>query len=101
MREVLRLSIPEITPMPDGEWLAWTPDGRHVLFAKRRDEATELWRIPVEGGEPENLGMTMGRIEHLSIHPDGRRIAFTGPGPSPGAKVWVMEDFLPKSTASR
>ena len=79
----------------------WTPDGGHLLFAKRRNEATELWRIPVEGGEPENLGLAMGKIEHLSIHPDGRRIAFTGPGPSSGDEVWVMENILPTSTVSR
>jgi hypothetical protein len=43
----------------------------------------------------------MKKIDDLSIHPDGHRIAFTGPGPNPGAKVWAMENFLPTSTASR
>jgi len=78
--------------------LAWTPDGRHLLFGKRKDKATELWRISVEGGEPQNLGLAMRNIEHLSIHPDGR-ITFTGPGSGRGAEVWVMENILP--TASR
>ena len=100
-QELHRLPKEEIPPWPDGMWLVWTPDGGHLLFARRRDEATELWRISVDGGEPENLGLAMGKIEHLSIHPDGRRIAFTGPGPTLGDEVWVMENVVPTSTASR
>ena len=44
--------------------LGWTRDGRHVLFTKREtafgfggDKPTELWRIPVDGGEPQKLGL--------------------------------------------
>ena len=83
--------------------LAWTPDGRYLLFGKwnAEEKGTELWRIPAEGGEPQSLGLTMKKMECLSIHPDGRRIAFTGPGPTPGDEVWVMEDILAKFTASR
>jgi hypothetical protein len=38
-------------------------------------------------------------MTHLRVHPDGRQIVFTGqihPGKS---EVWVMENFLPESTA--
>jgi Tol biopolymer transport system component len=99
-REVLRLPKSEKPPFPNGAWPAWTPDGRHLLFARRKDEATELWRIPVQGGEPENLGLTMKKIEYLSVRPDGHRIVFTGPGPRPGNEVWAIENFLPTSTAA-
>ncbi|MFC1717267.1 TolB family protein, partial [Candidatus Poribacteria bacterium] len=80
--------------------LVWTPDGRYLLFGNW-DKGAQLWRIPVEGGEPENLGLTMGRIEHLDVHPDGHRIAFTGPGLTRDPEVWVMENILPTSTANR
>ncbi|MFC1718588.1 hypothetical protein ACFL6S_33340, partial [Candidatus Poribacteria bacterium] len=91
-REVLRLRI---LGRP-----VWTSDGRHLLFfGSPKDEATGLWRIAVEGGEPQNLGLTMKHS--LSLHPDGRRIAFTAPGSGHGAEVWAMENFLPTSTASR
>ncbi len=79
----------------------WVIITRQVLFTRRKDEATELWRIPAEGGEPQNLGLTMRKIEHLSLHSDGRRIVFTGPGPRPGNEVWAMENILSTSTASR
>jgi RNA polymerase sigma factor (sigma-70 family) len=101
-REVLRLPEAEIPRYPDRRsWFVWTPDGRHLLFPKLKDEAIELWRIPVQGGEPENLGLTMKKIEYLSVHPDGHRIAFTGPGSGRGPAVWVMENILPTSTANR
>ncbi|MFC1719372.1 hypothetical protein ACFL6S_37325, partial [Candidatus Poribacteria bacterium] len=86
--------------------LTWTPDGRYLLFGKwskwtAKEKIIELWRISVEGGKPQKLDLAIGKIEHLSIHPDGHRIAFTGPGQTPGAEVWLMENILPKSTASR
>jgi Tol biopolymer transport system component len=83
--------------------LVWTPDGRYLLFAKwnKEDKMVELRRTSVEGGEPQSLGLTMKKIEHLSIHPDGRRITFTGPGLKRGPEVWIMENILPTSTASR
>jgi Tol biopolymer transport system component len=98
-RETVRLPKEEIA---GGRGLTWTPDGRYLLFLGNPDEAKglcELWRIPVEGGEPQDLGLTMKLHTVLSIHPDGRRIAFTGPGPRSGAEVWAVENFLPGSTA--
>lgn len=83
---------------------AWTPTGREILFAKgldyrKQDKKCELWMIPAEGGEARNLGLTIDRIFNLSIHPDGKRIAFTSGTPS--AEVWVMENFLPEDTKGK
>ena len=98
----IRELLPE-TEFSERTGLLWTPDGRYLIFGKwnEKDKKMELWRISVEGGEPENIGLAMGKIEHLSIHPDGHRIAFTGPGLGRGPEVWVMENILSKSTASR
>jgi len=87
-----------------GWGLTWTPDGRHLLFlGKSENGLCELRRIPVKGGEPQNLGLKI--IPHigvrLSFHPDGRRIAFTGPGSGHGGEVWAMENFLPRFTADK
>ena len=100
-REILRLPLREDPLHPGGSWLAWTPDGRHLLFDKRTDEGSELWRVPVKGGEPQNLGLTMRSMNRLSFHPDGRRITFTGPGFGRGTEVYALENILPKSTASK
>ena len=101
-REIARLRKEEIA---EGRGLVWTPDGRHLLFyGEPKDKATglsELWRIPSQGGEPQNLGLAMQFYMPLSFHPDGRRIVFTGPGPRPGGEVWAMENFLPGLTADK
>ncbi len=79
-----------------GVGLSWTPDGRHVVVGgpDAGDKPDELWRIPVGGGEPRKLNLVV-KVSNLSLHPDGRRIAFTGPDPQGGQEVWVMENFLP------
>ncbi len=98
-RELLRLQDPAgIIP------LAWTPDGRHLLFAKRdstrsQERMFELWRIAVEGGAPQKLELAMERLRDLRIHPDGRRLAFTAGAYK--AEVWVMEHFLPENDGTQ
>jgi Tol biopolymer transport system component len=82
--------------------LAWTPDGLGLLFAQRAssaDSKADLWLIPVRGGEPRKLELTAEGLRDVSIHPDGRHIAFTA---TQGRyEVWVMENFLPAVTASK
>jgi Tol biopolymer transport system component len=87
-----------------GRSITWTPDGKYILFvisppgnSLRQPEQNKcsLWRIPIDGGEPEKLGLEMNYISHFSIHPDGQHIAlFTITDKL--AEVWVMENFLPE-----
>jgi dipeptidyl aminopeptidase/acylaminoacyl peptidase len=104
-RELYRLDEGEVF----GRSIAWTPDGKYILFvirplgnAVRQPEQNKcsLWRIPVEGGEPEKLGLEMNNIEHLSVHPDGQHIAFFTITDKL-AEVWVMENFLPELKAEQ
>ena len=84
--------------------LAWTPDGCFILFSSmdRSEDKCELMRVPAEGGEPEKLGVSMYNISYLSIHPDGRKIAFSAMGQTKKpAEIWVMENFLPKDKAQK
>jgi len=89
-REVLRLEGEGISAF------AWTSDGRWLYFAKMKfnEPKSELWRVSVEGGKPQKLGLEMEQLNYLSIHPDGRQIAFYAGNES--AEIWVMENFLPK-----
>ena len=82
--------------------VAWAPDSQSVLFVKQPspgDSRTELWRIPVQGGEPRRLDLTAENMRELRIHPDGRRIAFTAGQDK--QEVWVMENFLPALKAAK
>ena len=79
--------------------LDWSPDGRYIYFPKRIPEGWELWRVPVQGGDAENLKLKMNGFINLNIHPDGQRITFASRvGEEMAAKIWVMENFLPKIT---
>ena len=93
---------------------AWTPDGRYVLFTIRGDPdlavqegLAELWQIPAEGGKPRKLlemesPYRAGGLRRcpLSLHPDGRRIAFQK-GKERQIDLWVMENLLSKFKADK
>jgi len=89
--EVLRWKKGKIITTAD-----WTPDGKELLFAEskfQRGYKFEFWRISVEGGEPQKLGLSRDRVYMLSIHPDGQQIAFRA-----GQRIkeiYAMDNFLP------
>jgi Tol biopolymer transport system component len=59
-----------------GPMLAWTKDGRSILFAQGERD-WQLMRIPGVGGQPELAGLTTTGLRHdLALNPDGSRIAF-------------------------
>ena len=78
--------------------MAWAPDSRHLVYAptQRGNKRVELKRVSIDGGAPEDLGLVMEGVwpYGLSVHPDGRRIAFTAGSP-PREEVWALEKFLP------
>jgi Tol biopolymer transport system component len=98
LRTILTLKAPErFQRPPNFGWLAWTPDGRYILFVKKPNPRApaELWRIAADGGQPEYLGLAMEDIHQLRPSPDGRQLAFTA-GSKRKPEIWVMENFLPK-----
>ena len=80
--------------------IAWTPDGRYILGAYQKWDArnhSELWIFPTDGGEARksDLVINAGRLGDLSVHPDGKRIAYSVS--TNKTEFWVMENFLPGS----
>ena len=95
-RELLRRDPPETLTAG----LAWTPDGSALIFGTHQvvphepERRQTLWRVSVEGGDPTPVGVTLVGLQDLSLHPDGRRLAFDVGREE--AEVWVMENFLPE-----
>jgi Tol biopolymer transport system component len=95
-RELLRRDAPETLTAG----LVWTPDGSALIFGTHQGVPHEperrqtLWRVSVEGGDPTPVGVTLVGLQDLSLHPDGRRLAFDVGRDE--AEVWVMENFLPE-----
>jgi len=85
--------------------LTWSRDGRYILFSnvvpdqeKKVVPTFHLLRIPAEGGIPQALDLKMVRMENLSIHPDGKTMAFSSFGATMKMPIlWKMENFLPES----
>ena len=78
----------------------WSPDGRWISFTRNIDYEYHIFRIPAEGGEPEQLTHATGvnggsratgqtRGGHL-WHPDGEHIVYTHSGPSRTGDLWIL-----------
>jgi Tol biopolymer transport system component len=79
--------------------IPWAPCGQHLIFSMARGDpqrprTSSLWRIAVEGGQPQPLGVTRQHIEHLAMHPEGKQLAFSSGGGANGQEVWAFESSL-------
>jgi dipeptidyl aminopeptidase/acylaminoacyl peptidase len=56
----------------------WSPDGRQLAFVSDRGEKSNVWLLPLDGGEPRQLTDLAegGPITALSWSPDGKEILF-------------------------
>ena len=76
---------------------SWTRDGRHVVYLTRaKDKAGQwqAWRVAVEGGAPQRIGLVAARqLVGFALHADGRRMAISDVRVD--LELWVMENFLP------
>ena len=84
--------------------LAWSRDQRYVFYVKPTKQTTppptELWKAPLDGGAPAPTGISMpGMIRAPSVHPDGRRIAFSAIGGGTLPAIWVAEGISPPRRA--
>jgi Tol biopolymer transport system component len=57
--------------------LAWTPDGREIVFSTRYGGRTQLHRLPVDGGAPQWLAASGNDAHYPSFSPQGNRLAWT------------------------
>ena len=94
MREIARAAYP--VHYESQYAVNWTPDGRHVLVMRgswEGDSTHAIVAIPEGGGDIIQVMRSGGQNGH-TLHPDGRRIAYSG-----GAhrdELWVLDDLTPQ-----
>ncbi|HLT39998.1 MAG TPA: S9 family peptidase, partial [Enhygromyxa sp.] len=68
------------TPEQRSSWSPrWSPDGRELAFLSKRpgDDHTELYVLPIDGGEAQRMFESKGSIAAFEWSPDGKQIAYT------------------------
>jgi len=71
--------------------LRWTNDGSYIIARA----GSEIWRVPVQGGTPLKLDLSVPKMLSFALHPDNRRFVFSV---SEGFRdeLWAIENLLPK-----
>jgi Tol biopolymer transport system component len=60
-------------PMP---WLRWSPDGRSLIYNVTNKGATNLWRLPIDGGAPQQItDFKSEQIWYFDFARDGKQLA--------------------------
>ncbi len=52
----------------------WMPGGRSIVFLSSRSGSMQVWRLSLEGGEPEALTSFPLDVTNLAVFPDGKRL---------------------------
>jgi len=55
----------------------WARDGKSIWFISTRSGSAQVWRIPVDGGEPEQKTSLPLDVGGFLLSPDGGRLAVT------------------------
>lgn len=63
--------------------IAWSPDGSKITFRTRREnnKATQVWAIPVAGGEATQVTHSPTSVLFYRWRPDGKKIAYIATTP--------------------
>jgi Tol biopolymer transport system component len=55
-----------------------TPDGQWVIYTPNTADPSDIWKVPIDGGEPKKLtSFTEGQILTFACSPDGKELSVT------------------------
>jgi len=70
----------------------WSADGRALYFLSTRSGSQQVWRLSLEGGEPERVSDEPLDVDNLELAPGGKALLFS---------MSVFPGSTPKETRSR
>ena len=79
-----------VTPKGPSYLHGWSPDGRFLVYCAERNGQYDVYRIPVEGGEEEQLTDSPGLDDGPEYSPDGKYIYFNSVR-SGSMQIWRMQ----------
>ncbi|MDZ7343637.1 MAG: S9 family peptidase [candidate division KSB1 bacterium] len=66
----------QLTTHPSSDFSPqWTPDGKSIYFLSTRSGSSQVWRLPVDGGEAEQKTSLPLDVGGFLLSPDGSRMA--------------------------
>ena len=71
---------------------AWSADGKSVLFLSTRSGSSQVWRIPIAGGEAEQVTFLPLDVGGFRPFPDGKRLVLA-------VEVWPTTRTIKASAA--
>jgi len=56
----------------------WSDDSEHIYFLSTRNDGTQLWKIAIDGGEPQQItNLELNGFKNIHIVDHGRKIIFS------------------------
>ena len=69
--------------------LAWTSDGRRIIFSSRRGGINRLWEVPLSGGALQCISAAGNRVRRPNFSQNGKAMAWMQS--SDNADIWRIE----------
>jgi dipeptidyl aminopeptidase/acylaminoacyl peptidase len=79
-------SVGDAHPSPDGKWVVYVVS---EIDRKTNKSNSDLWLVPLAGGEPKRLTSSPGADNHPRWSPDGSQIAFVSDRGG-SAQIWLL-----------
>lgn len=69
--------LKQLTTHPENDSDAvWSPDGKTLYFLSTRGGSSQVWRLPLEGGEPSQVTKSAIDVDSFVLSRDGAQLAF-------------------------
>lgn len=82
----------------------WSPDGKTLYFLSTRSGSSQVWQLPISGGEATQVTSVPLDLGSFTISPDGTRIAFSAevfPGKSIDETVRMLDERKKQKASGR